>query len=420
MQNKQLLKLLVALLTAATLSACNGGSSTASASNNAVQTNQLQQYINSLTYTPINPHKNSKNQVNLTSLGNQQSFFTPGNITINSVNITYYSDAACTGTATTATTLNGPVTPESGTYTSSDQSNFALCSLYPEGCEKLMEDLTAGTIQSLQYTYNTDNVTTPSIVTPCMYNANNKPTGAIESYEGIANYTNTANPVACTSGSSCGFSQQYNTRALQGYAIYVASNNNAGYNGDLYSAAVTRSQEIGQPAFNGTTGLNGADYLCNTDTAKPTNQPNTVYKAMIGGTNRAPLQSDWVLYTQTIYNNAAGEALGSTVGEQTLAIVPNLINNNFSTLTNTWTGLNGQPVVWSIAVDYSNIPLYCTGANGAWSSSAAESNAAYGNNTYFAPTGPSFTLGYISGADMTNPLQIDTCNTYKAIYCAQQ
>lgn len=355
--------------------------------------------------------------MNITAIGNQQSFFTPGNITINSVSITYYSGAACTGTATIATTLNGSVTPVAGTYKSSDQSNFALCSLYPDGCTALQNSLTSGTITSLQYTYNTTN---GSIVTPCMYNPNNKPTGAVESYEGIANYTNPANPVACTSGSSCGFSQQYNARPLQGYAIYVASNNNTGYSGDLYSTAVTRAQEQGQPVFNGTTGLDGADYLCNTDPAKPTNQPNTVYKAMIGGTNRAPLQSDWVLYTQTAYNNAAGEALGTTLVEQTLSVLPYPINNSFSTVTNTWTGLNGQNSVWGIAVDYSSIPLYCTGEHGAWSSSSAESSAAYGNNVSYAPTGPSFTLGYISGADITNPLQIDACNTYKAIYCAQQ
>jgi uncharacterized lipoprotein YajG len=47
MKNKHAIKLLVALLSAATLSACNGGSNTAS-STNTVTTSPLQAYVDSL------------------------------------------------------------------------------------------------------------------------------------------------------------------------------------------------------------------------------------------------------------------------------------------------------------------------------------------------------------------------------------
>lgn len=52
------------------MAACNGGNSTAGNANNSPQTNQLQKYLNPLTYTPkIGKHLAGRELVN------QQSFY---------------------------------------------------------------------------------------------------------------------------------------------------------------------------------------------------------------------------------------------------------------------------------------------------------------------------------------------------------
>jgi hypothetical protein len=162
MQNKSATKLTLALLAAAALSACNGGSSTASASNNAVQTNQLQQYIDSLSFTPAGGKQVTAGGKQVTAGGTrQQSFTTPGGLAINSVDIKFYSGESCTGSVVDSQTLNGPSTPAAGTYSSTNTSNNALCTTYVNGarsgCSGLYSDMESGYMRSMQYTYNVSN-----------------------------------------------------------------------------------------------------------------------------------------------------------------------------------------------------------------------------------------------------------------------
>ena len=214
MNNKIYLNAGIALLAALGLAACNGGNST-STSNNAPQTSELQQYINSLAYTPANGK-------GLTGGADthQQSFSTPGGLTINSVEIKFYSGENCTGLIANHT-LAGSVTPAAGTYTSTNKSNNALCTNYvndkitpnSSGCSGLYEDMSKGNMRSVQYTYNIDNGSGGSypIVAGCMYNPNAVVTigeDTTTGVEGIANWTD-ADACSGSGNTTCGYSQPY-------------------------------------------------------------------------------------------------------------------------------------------------------------------------------------------------------------------
>jgi hypothetical protein len=225
MQNKHAIKLLVALLSAATLSACNGGSSTASSTNTVTSTSPLQAYVDSLAYTPTTGK-------NLTAppATRQQSFVTPGAVTINSIDIKFYSGESCAGSNVFTKTLNGsaenPVIPAAGTYTSTNASNNALCGSYANGtttsagCSGLYTDMGSGNMRSMQYSYNVQNSQgiNSQIVGACMYNPS-VTVGSTTGVEGVANWSAVdslsikANQgallnAACTGG-TCGFSQAY-------------------------------------------------------------------------------------------------------------------------------------------------------------------------------------------------------------------
>ncbi len=203
MNNHQLTKLTTILLTSISLLACNGGNSSSN-TDSATTANPLQQYINLLSYTPANGKQ-------LSTGSNQQSFSTPGGIQINSVDIKYYSGAGCSGTPTLATTLNGPSTLPAGTYTSTNVSNYALCNKYSGNCIGLYNAVNADppTVRSMQYTYNLES---GAFTTQCLSNVNNNPFSA-GAFEAILNYSQNP-PVACTSGSSCGYSQAYAATSL--------------------------------------------------------------------------------------------------------------------------------------------------------------------------------------------------------------
>ena len=153
------IKLTFTLATALALDACNGSNS-ASSSTIKIQSSSLQQYIDSLTYTSIN-----SKQVNTPPITHQQSFITPGGLTINSIDIKFYSGANCSDLLAYPKTLNGsivnPVIPSAGTYTSSNASNNALCGDYVNnqsvGCLGLYSDMSAGIMRSMQFTYNVIN-----------------------------------------------------------------------------------------------------------------------------------------------------------------------------------------------------------------------------------------------------------------------
>jgi hypothetical protein len=146
----------------------------------------------------------------------QQSFVTPGAVTINSVDIKFYSGESCAGSNVFTKTLNGsaenPVIPAAGTYTSTNTSNNALCGSYAHGtttsagCSGLYADMGSGNMRSMQYSYNVQNSQgiISQIVGACMYN----PSVTIGSTTGVEGVANWNIPQACTGG-TCGFSQAY-------------------------------------------------------------------------------------------------------------------------------------------------------------------------------------------------------------------
>lgn len=225
--------LLIVIASLATLSCSNGNNS--SASNNTSQ-NPLQSYVSQLQYTPFSKSTNKSLD---SSIGNQQSFFIRNSATFNSIQIAYFNNANCTSLANTVT-LNGPATLPLGTYTSTDQSNFALCSKYPDGgCGGL---LNAASISldgwSMQYTYYYSDGTSYQSV--CMNNSAN----TAGNYEVEANYSTPTNPTACTSGSSCGFSQAYPVLSM-GWAVESGALNGGVYGmGIAYNEATIGSISV--------------------------------------------------------------------------------------------------------------------------------------------------------------------------------
>lgn len=182
------------------LISCSSGNSSNSANSNLQ--NPLQEYISKLQYSPLSK---SVNKGLTSTIGNQQTFTIRRTVTLSNIEISYFNNANCTSLQNMVT-LNGPATLPDGSYTSTDQSNFALCSRYPgNGCQ----DLFAAALQaqngwSMQYTYNFSDGTSYQGV--CM----NNPTNAIgNSAEVEANYSVSDTPVACSPGSSCGFSKPY-------------------------------------------------------------------------------------------------------------------------------------------------------------------------------------------------------------------
>ncbi|TXI96970.1 MAG: hypothetical protein E6Q32_12820 [Neisseriales bacterium] len=157
------------------------------------------------------------------TLGNQQSFVLRNSATFNSIQITYFDNSNCTSLANTVT-LNGPAALSPGTYTSTDQSNYALCSKYPSnGCQGLLSDASTSIAGwSMQYTYTYSDGSSYQSV--CMNNPNN----VAGNYEVEADYSAPSTPVACTSGSGCGFSQAY-PALWMGWAVESGATNGGVY-----------------------------------------------------------------------------------------------------------------------------------------------------------------------------------------------
>ena len=214
-------KLTIAALTVVIgLTACNNGTGTSSNQSPATS-NPLQQYVNMLIYS-----NNTINNKNIQgAISNQQSFRLESSATLSTVQVAYYQNSTnCSSGMNNAVTLNGPATLAAGTYTSSDASNYSLCSKYPSGCAGLYTAVQGATSWSMQYTYHFSNGT--SYQSDCMINPNNavgKPAEFIANYfSGIA---------ACTVGNSCGFSQAY--QVPLGWSTQV------GANGETYGNAIS-------------------------------------------------------------------------------------------------------------------------------------------------------------------------------------
>lgn len=386
MNNHCLKKLVTITLVSISLVACNNGNKTSSVQ---PQISPLQQYINSLTYTPAN-----SNHL-LTGGTNQQSFITPGGITINSIDIKFYSDIDCTGNLIYTNTLNGggaenPVIPPDGTYTSTNASNNALCYNYANSttrkthCTGLYEDMSAGNMRSLQYTYNTNN---GSIIGQCMYNPA-ATVGSITGVEGIANWTTPANNAAC-SGGICGFSQNYDV--FLGKRIFVTN-------------TTTSGNIVGT---SGKTAAAAADAICNSDSARPN---SSAYKALLVTSTRYNdangISSDWPLTAGTSYYNMVGDLSFTALGN---GLPPNTFSNVIdpSSAYTVWTGagiIDDAAVSWTQPADVGEICSDWTG-DGTNMTNSAIAGAPQNNN--------SATWNYNGGSG-------STCTDNIPLYCVQQ
>ncbi len=204
-------KLAIMFLVTLVLASCNGTSQNSATTSSS----QLQSYINSLAFTPSTQGKQLA-----TSGTNQQSFTTQGGITINSIDINYYSGVNCSESLVSTNTLNGnvetPVIPLAGTYTSTNSSNSALCGNYVSsysansGCAGLYSDMQTGKMRSMQFVYNINDGHGGVVeeTSGCMYNAATQ-IGETTGVEGVANWTDLTTTGACLVSGACGFSQPY-------------------------------------------------------------------------------------------------------------------------------------------------------------------------------------------------------------------
>ena len=395
MNNKIYLNAGLALLTGLGLAACNGGNSTSSTTN--TEASPLQQYINSLTYTPANGKS-------LTAGGAwQQSFTTPGGVTINSVDIKYYSGANCGGSLVSNTTLSGGengVNPAAGTYTSSNASNNALCGIYDNGsntgCDQLYADMAAGAVRSIQYTYNIYNGSAGnSPVSLCLYNPNAE-VGATTGVEGIANWSASNVSQACTGG-TCGFSQPYNI-TFNTMAVFFSSTLESGNLG----------------------GIAGADAICASD-PQATTYCGTYKAYLVDGINRVACttadcsggvseHTNWVLQPDTMYKFyfTANESAVRITTVNGIFSGNNLGVADFNYPTDdfnieTWTGLNTDATT---ATGYT-----CN----SWSSGSYINSARSGyiNALYSAPEFNKFDIN-------TGDTSYNDCSASLRVMCVQQ
>lgn len=214
------------------MAGCSSGSSNQSSTNGATSGLTLQNYINSLSYSPLSTSNNfklnSKQLLLVTKLGNQQVFTALAPVTLASIDMNYYTDDHCESLAS-VTTIGGSATSiPAGTYSTNDVSNYNLCSAYPAGCGAELSAAQTASFKSIQYKYNYTNLASSSSV--CMYNSD-------KGYEALANYSEPATPSACIAGSSCGYSESYGAQILGVPALSTVSSSGT----NSYSCRVTGS-----------------------------------------------------------------------------------------------------------------------------------------------------------------------------------
>ena len=211
----------LALTSLLVLASCGGGSNSNQPAVNSVTSANLQSYVNSLSFTPSSESGVNTGgiQLNATKLGKQQAFKVYTQVTMTGANTYYYPNSSCTGTATFAKYSTGTAKLSPGTYTTDDSSSYLLCNSYPGGCSGLLSDAKSGTIKAMQFTYNLADGS--SVKSACMYNST-------LGFDVLANYSVPANPVACTSGPSCGYSQAYTTTLLITESMVTPANNATG------------------------------------------------------------------------------------------------------------------------------------------------------------------------------------------------
>lgn len=332
------------------IAGCNGSNSNVGNNTQVVPTNQLQQYIDLLTRTSTGKQ--------LTTTGTQQqSFITPGGITINSIDINFYSGANCGESLVSSNTLNGggvenPVIPAEGTYTSTNLSNRALCGNYTSsysknsGCAGLYSDMQTGKMRSIQFVYNINDGHGGVVeeTSECMYNAAAQ-IGETAGVEGIANWTNATTATACSVGNACGFSQAY---------------------------SITLTEPIIQPSLIEFS-LDGTEGVIDQDN-------NTITVAMPYGTD---LSSD---LTATFLTDGASVTIGAI--PQTSGITP----HNFSTpVTYTVHAANGDTRNYVVTVTTKAVISQASSMSFAGSYAFLSSNVS-----------PDITKCSVSGAQLSN------------------
>lgn len=209
------------LLPAVMTIGCTSGDKNSSLPNN---NSQLAQYKAMLEYTP-----KVKNRLSVTS-NNQQSFNISGMVTLASISVKFFSNNNCNESALTASvTMNGGAQGtvfNSGTYTSTNLSNYVLCGRYSNGttsnsgCSGMYTDFTNNQIQSVRFDYSYAAASGgPGIV------AGNCMSGSSSSLykEAIIDWSNGGSPWAeCSNGTACGFSQAYNVNLPTTYTTQPA------------------------------------------------------------------------------------------------------------------------------------------------------------------------------------------------------
>jgi len=180
------------------IAACNSSSGSGNSTSGGTTTNlTLPEYVSILKYTP----PGSPLQLQ-SSNAPQQSLTLQSPTTIDSISIAFYEfsgNGNCDSEVSNVITLNGSVTLPAGTYTSSDQSNYALCSKFPgDGCSNEW-----GNNQGVQFTYyynDTESIQGNCSVQVAPYN---------DADGNAINLISNSNHEACTNFNDCGFDASY-------------------------------------------------------------------------------------------------------------------------------------------------------------------------------------------------------------------
>lgn len=203
--------------------------------------------------------------------------------------------------------------------------------------------------------------------------------------------------------------------------IYFAANGLTGYNGNLLAEAQARAAIIGQPEFDGTNGIEAADYLCNTDESKPALPSTATYRAMIAAdglrqacqvgsyepcTTEDGNNIDWVMGPFINYINTNGSIIGTTNGA-----------GIFTFNTNNFIGILPQP-------DMNGVSAWTGIIDGNWAPSQAPCNNWTSSDV--SVLGVPGLVGVDLGSFQIGTDQI-TCDTRKSndnsvngLYCVQQ
>ena len=152
------------------------------------------------------------------------------------------------------------------------------------------------------------------------------------------------------------------------YKFYFAHNGINGYSANLLT------QAINSGAVDATTGIQGADYLCNHDESKPSFPQNATYKAMIvDGVNRQACYSfncifegvneniDWVMHPNAAYKNLQESTVFVTNESGIYIFVPN------PDLPSIWT-LSNAPMISledDFTIDY-GVAFMWSGLSSVW------------------------------------------------------